>query len=63
MNIGDFAKVSYSTGEKFRGEVVNIREMPENRVLFTIRDAIGYRSMYLDKCTAFEVLELQTLDS
>lgn len=63
MKIGDFAKVDYSTGEKFRGEIVNIREMPENRVLFTIHDAIGYRSMYLDKCTSYEILELQTLDS
>lgn len=76
MKIGNVVKVAYSTGEKFMGEVVKVRVMPEqievfgvgpngvlqNRILFTIYDErVGYRSMYTDKCASLEVLMLQTL--
>lgn len=61
MVIGNVAKVEYSTGEKFTGEIVKIRTMGD-RVLFTIHDeSVGYRSMYVDKCDTLEVLSLQTL--
>ena len=76
MIVGQVAKVEYATGEKFIGEIVKVRTMPEqievfgvgptgvlqNRVLFTVHDeTVGYRSLYLDKCARIEVLSLQTL--
>ena len=62
MAVGNVAKVSYSTGEKFTGEIVKIRTMADNRVLFTVHDeSVGYRSLYADKCDSLEVLSLQTL--
>ena len=62
MAVGNVAKVSYSTGEKFTGEIVKIRTMTDNRVLFTVHDeSVGYRSLYVDKCDSLEVLSLQTL--
>lgn len=62
MIVGNVVKVSYSTGEKFTGEIVKIRTMADNRVLFTVHDEnVGYRSMYVDKCDTLEVLSLQTL--
>jgi hypothetical protein len=63
MEIGNFAKVEYATGEKFMGEIVKVRTMPDNRILFTIHDeTVGYRALYTDKCVSLEVLELQPLD-
>jgi len=55
--IGNLAFVEYATGELFTGEIVKVREMPENRLLFTVHDAVGYRSLYLDKCVSVEVQE------
>jgi hypothetical protein len=63
MKIGNVAKVEYATGEKFTGEIVKVRTMSDNRILFTIHDeTVGYRSMYTDKCVSLETLELQPLD-
>jgi hypothetical protein len=51
MKIGDYAFVEYATGEIFHGEVVQIRTMPGERVLFTLKiEGLGYRALYLDKC-------------
>lgn len=76
MTVGQVAKVEYATGEKFTGEIVKVRVMPEqievfgagpngvmqNRMLFTIHDeSVGYRSLYLDKCAKIQVWTLQTL--
>ena len=76
MIVGQVAKVEYATGEKFIGEIVKVRTMPEqievfgvgptgvlqNRVLFTVHDEnVGYRSLYVDKCARIETLTLQTL--
>lgn len=62
MAIGDIAKAEYATGEKFRGEIVKIRTMPDNRILFTIHDeTVGYRSLYADKCVSLEVITLQSI--
>jgi len=71
VNVGDWVKVKYSTGEYFAGEVKKVRAMPEmvevfgmgatgtlqNRILFTVYDeTAGYRSLYRDKCESFAVL-------
>jgi hypothetical protein len=58
MNVGDVVHVVYATGEVFSGEVVKVRSMPGERILFTIKTDDSYRSMYVDKC-----LELLTLVS
>lgn len=51
MTIGSILRVEYATGEKFTGEVVTVRTMPGERILFTIKvDGLGYRALYLDKC-------------
>ena len=63
MKIGDFAFVEYDTGEVFNGEIVNVRAMDADahheteRVLFTVHSEYGYRSMYLDKCVTFDIVE------
>lgn len=54
---GNYAFVEYGTGELFTGEIVNVKDMPENRTLFTVHDPVGYRSLYLDKCVSVEVWE------
>jgi hypothetical protein len=52
MTIGSILNVTYSTGEVFTGEVVQIRTMPGERILFTLKiEGVGYRALYLDKCT------------
>jgi hypothetical protein len=52
MTIGSILRVEYATGEKFTGEVVQVRSMVGERILFTLKiDGIGYRALYLDKCT------------
>ena len=55
--IGNHAFVEYGTGELFTGEIVKVKEMPGNRILFTVHDPVGYRSLYLDKCISVEVWE------
>jgi len=55
--IGNYAFVEYGTGELFTGEIVKVKKMPENRMLFTVHDPVGYRSLYLDKCVSVEIWE------
>ena len=55
--IGNYAFVEYGTGELFTGEIVNVKQMSEDRTLFTVHDPVGYRSLYLDKCVSVEVWE------
>lgn len=51
MKIGDYAFVEYATGETFHGEIVQIRTMQGERMLFTLKiEGLGYRALYLDKC-------------
>lgn len=63
MNVGDMVFVEYATGEIFTGEVVKVRAMPPSdgheteRVLFTVHDPVGFRSMYLDKCVSIQIWE------
>ena len=57
IETGSHVFAEYSTGEIFTGEVVKVKEMPENRILFTVHDPVGYRSLYLDKCVSVEIWE------
>jgi hypothetical protein len=57
MKVGDLVFAEYDNGEIVNGEAVKVREMPENRILVTVKCEQGYRSLYLDKCVSFEILE------
>ena len=56
MKIGDFVFAEYDNGEIVNGEVVTVR-MFGDRMLLTVKAEQGYRSIYLDKCVTFDVLE------
>ena len=56
MNTGDFVFVEYDNGEIVNGEVVNVRHFGD-RVLLTVKCEQGYRSIYLDKCVSFDMME------
>ena len=57
LKVGDVVNVKYITGEVFHGEVVTIRVIGPDRVLFTVDDQVGYRSLYVDRCDSLEVAE------
>lgn len=57
LKVGDVVSVKYVTGEVFHGEIVTVRVVGEDRVLFTVNDQIGYRSLYVDRCDSLEVAE------
>jgi hypothetical protein len=56
MKLNDMVFVEYATGECFTGEVVSLKNMPGERLLFTLKVEQGYRSMYLDKCVSLDYL-------
>lgn len=56
MKIGDFVFAEYDNGEVVNGEVVKVKEFGD-RILLTVKAEQGYRSIYLDKCVTFEVME------
>ena len=57
MTIGSILRVEYATGEKFTGEVVQVKTMTGERILFTLKiEGVGYRALYLDKCTVCDYL-------
>lgn len=57
MTIGSLIKVTYANGETYVGEVSATRTMPGERILFTIKiEGVGYRALYLDKCTVCDYL-------
>lgn len=57
MKIGDFVFAEYDNGEIVNGEVVKVKEFGD-RILLTVKAEQGYRSIYLDKCVTFEVMEV-----
>ncbi len=63
MNVGDFVFAEYDNGEMVNGEIVQVRDMPPGkgheteRVLLTIKAEQGFRSIYLDKCITFDVMQ------
>lgn len=62
MKIGDFVFAEYDNGEIVNGEVIKIRNMVDGatlseRILVTVKAEQGYRSIYLDKCVSFDMME------
>lgn len=62
MRTGDLAFVQYANGKTYNGKIVSVRDMPNNRTLFTVchytlQDVVvKYSSLYLDKCESCEVI-------
>lgn len=56
MKIGDFVFVEYNNGEIVNGEIRKIRDI-NDRTLLTVKAEQGYRSIYLDKCITFNLME------
>jgi DNA-directed RNA polymerase subunit E'/Rpb7 len=56
MKVGNFVFAEYDNGEIVNGEVVKIREFGD-RILLTVHAEQGYRSIYLDKCITFDMME------
>lgn len=56
MNVGDMIFAEYNNGEVVNGEVVKVK-MFGDRTLVTVKAEQGYRSIYLDKCLSFDVME------
>mgnify|MGYP006286830927 CR=1 FL=1 len=57
IEIGSHVFVEYANGKLYTGEVEKVRTMPQDRILFTVNDPQGYKSLYLDKCVSVEVWE------
>lgn len=56
MKIGDFVFSEYNNGEIVNGEIIKVKPFGD-RVLVTVKAEQGYRSIYLDKCVSFELME------
>ncbi len=56
MKIGDHVNAVYDNGEVVIGEVVDVK-LFSYRILLTVKCKQGYRSIYIDKCEEFFVLE------
>lgn len=56
MKIGDFVMSEYNNGEIVNGEIVKIKAFGD-RTLVTVKAEQGYRSIYLDKCVTFDLME------
>lgn len=57
MTIGSIITVTYANGKTYTGEVSATRTMPGERIMFTLKiEGVGYRALYLDKCTVCDYL-------
>lgn len=56
MKIGDYVMSEYNNGEIVNGEIVKVKTFGD-RTLVTVKAEQGYRSIYLDKCVTFDVME------
>lgn len=56
MKIDDVIHAVYDNGEVVFGDVVKVR-MFGDRTLVTVKCEQGYRSIYLDKCVTFDIME------
>lgn len=56
VKIGDQVFSEYDNGEIVNGEVVKVRQFGD-RILLTVRCEQGYRSIYLDKCVSFDMMQ------
>lgn len=72
VKVGDIVHAEYNNGEVVDGEVVKVRhmgqeggevltwadgKMMDSRTLVTVKTEQGYRSIYLDKCVKFLILQ------
>lgn len=56
VKIGDIVHAEYNNGEIVNGEVVKVQFFGD-RTLATVKAEQGYRSIYLDKCVKFLILQ------
>lgn len=56
VKISDMVFSEYDNGEIVNGEVVKVKTFGD-RVLVTVKAEQGYRSIYLDKCVSFDVMQ------
>lgn len=56
MKIGDYVMSEYNNGEIVNGEIVKVKAFGD-RTLVTVKAEQGYRSIYLDKCVSFDLME------
>lgn len=56
VKVGDFVFADYNNGEVVNGEVVKVKSFGD-RTLVTVKAEQGYRSIYIDKCVSFDVME------
>lgn len=56
VKVGDYVFSDYDNGEIVNGEVVKVRSIGD-RVLVTVHAQQGYRSIYIDKCVSFDVVD------
>ena len=56
VKVGDIVHAEYDNGEVVDGEVVKVK-MFGDRILATVKCEQGYRSVYLDKCVKFLILQ------
>lgn len=56
VKVGDIVHAEYNNGEVIDGEVITVKAFGD-RTLVTVKAEQGYRSIYLDKCVTFDVME------
>jgi len=56
VEVGDIVHAEYDNGEVMDGEVVKVKAFGD-RTLVTVKCEQGYRSLYLDKCVKFLILQ------
>ena len=56
MKIGDYVMSEYNNGEIINGEIAKVKAFGD-RMLVTVKAEQGYRSIYLDKCITFDLME------
>ena len=56
VKVGDVVHAEYDNGEVVDGEVVKVKAFGD-RTLATVKAEQGYRSIYLDKCVKFLILQ------
>lgn len=56
VKVGDNVHAEYNNGEVVNGEVVKVKIFGD-RTLATVKAEQGYRSIYLDKCVKFLILQ------
>lgn len=56
VSVGDIVHAEYDNKEIVDGEVIKVKAFGD-RLLVTVKCEQGYRSLYLDKCIKFLILQ------